>query len=212
MAVNDTVELAVIGVVGGEQHVHTLHFRFQTLNATDAGLVADFIANPLGTYRNIFYNADTPAERVVARQVCGGVPLRSPAESAPASPGGTRALTTERAPGWVSVVNSVRTALAGRSRRGRFYIGGMAEYDVTGNYLSNANGSHAIAIPLYSAALIARYELVSGASADYKLVVHSRKLAAVAGSQCQNTSTPVNAILMRQLLGSTRSRRPGSGS
>jgi hypothetical protein len=214
MAVNDTIELAVQGVVGGQQHVHTLHFRYQEVSGTESGLIAAWKAACLASYRAMFSTLDTPATLIRAAQVCGTLPLRAPSEDASGPAAGTRAITADPLPTWVAQVVSERTALAGRSHRGRFFMGGLYEVDSSGtdgNTVPVGN-QRAILIQTYLDALLGAFQLTSGTNTTYKLVVHSRTLAAIIGTQCQNSSTPVTGLIRRDLLGSMRSRKPGSGS
>lgn len=219
MAINDTMALAVKGVVGGQDHVHTLHFRVKTALPTEADLIAAWEANCGATYRSLFIANDSPVQLISAAHVCGTLPLRATAELAPASPVGTRIAGTgvagsERAPSWLAQVVSVRTASAGRSRRGRFYVGGLLEYDINGNDLSinvNTSPPRWAAIADYIANLMTAFVTLPSPT-DFTLVVHSHKLAAVPGTQCQDSSTPVTGMIRRLAIGSMKSRKPGSGN
>ena len=214
MPINDTVELSVAGLVGGQTHVHTLHFRYKRVSSSEAGLITDWKGSCLTTYRAMFSTLDTPATLLKAAQVCGSVPLRAPGEDASGPAAGTRAITADPLPTWVAQVVSERTALAGRSRRGRFFMGGLYEVDSSG---TNGNSvpvgnQRSILIQAYLDTLLAQFVTGGGANLDYGLVVHSRLLAAVPGTACQDSSTSVTGLIRRDLLGSMRSRRPGSGT
>lgn len=214
MASNDTIQLAVQGTVGSQRHVHTLHFRLVQPTLIEDALAADYRDNVLTAYRAIFSSTDTPAELIVARQVCGTVPLRAPAEVTPASAAGTRNTAgMDRLPSYVAAVVSERTASAGRSRRGRFFIGGLVEFDADFNTLrtGGADVNAGNAIIAYVAAL-ARYLSGGAQQANYRLVVHSRKLASVPGTQCQDSSTFTTGYIVRTALGSMRSRKAGHGT
>ena len=209
MAVNDTVLLQVQGIVHGQQHIHTLHFRFQELTATEQGLIDAWQASCRTSYRTIFHTTDNPVQILRASQVCGSLPLRAPAEEAEivGNQPGTSADTGEPTPSWLSEVVSVRTALAGRSRRGRFYVGGLREGWINGN---NVEAVRRARTQAYADALLATFG-TTGTATAYKLAVHSRKLADVPGTQCQDSSALVTGLLVRTPIGSTRSRKPGSG-
>jgi hypothetical protein len=216
VATNDTVQLSVIGTVGGQNHVHTLHFRYLSPTPTDGDLAADYRDNMLTSYKAMFATGDSPSLIVRVAQVCGTVPLRAPAEVSPATTAGTRSLTGigEPLPTWLASVSSVRTAFAGRSRRGRFYIGGLYEWDVFQNILTGAltPDSRSELLAVYTAALLARYGPGNSNLIDAMLVVHSPTLAAVPGTQCQDSSTEVTGIINRETVGSMKSRKPGSGT
>lgn len=216
MPINDTVQLSVIGTVGSINHVHTMHFRYNDVLSSDADLAAEFNTNLITAYRAMFGTADTPAITVRVQQVCGAVPLRAAAEVAPAVAAGTRVLTGigEPLPTWLAQVVSVRTALAGRSRRGRMFLGGLYEWDVFQNIMTGAltPDSRSELAATYVGALQARYFAAAHPTNRYQLVVHSSKLASVPGTQCQDSSTPVTAFVLRANVGSMRSRYPGSGT
>lgn len=209
MAINDTIQLSVIGQAGGQAHVHTLHFRFPEVGNTEQGIIDSWQANCRSLYRALFKSADSPCIRYSARHVCGAVPLRAAVEETEVAPNivGASASVVDSLPPFVAAVVSVRTALAGRSRRGRFFLGGLLEEH-------QANGVLAVgvvgAIQSYVDSLIATFGPLS-AIGNAKLVVHSSKLASVPGTQCQNSSTPVTGMLVRNQLGTMRSRKAGSG-
>ena len=105
----------------------------------------------------------------------------------------------------------MRTASAGKSRRGRFYIGGLWENDVSGNSVVVGAVDHGDALDAYIVAL-ARYVASGASTALYRLVVHSHKLSLVPGTQCQDSSTPVTGFIRRVTVGTMRSRMPGHGT
>lgn len=210
MAVNDTSQLAIKGTVGGQDHVHTLHFRAVDALANEQGLIDAWQANARAAYRAIFKNTDTPVDVITAAHVCGAVPLRALAqevEVAPNRAGSEGNDSSQPLPTFNAAVVSVRTAYSGKSRRGRFYIGGLSEANTDGNVL----GSLQARIQAYVTALMANF---SGANAagGWSLVVHSRKLAAVPGTQCQDSSALVTAMIVRNEVGTMRSRKAGHGN
>jgi hypothetical protein len=211
MAVNDTLQLAVIGAgVNAQDHVHTLHFRANDPLLAEQQLIDDWQAGCRLAYRNLFSQFANPCTRYVARQVCGTVPLRAAVEETEVAPNiaGTRAVAGDDMPPYVAYIVSVRTASAGRSRRGRFYIGGLMEGDQA---QGNATGAYTALVQAYINALNATF-LAPGGSSTFDLVVHSRKLAAPPGTQCQQSSTLVTGMIPRSALGTMRSRKAGSGN
>jgi len=217
MATNDTLQLSIIGTVQGQQHVHTLHMRLQDGVGTEDGLIDAWEAGPMDEYKAIFLPADNPVQIMRAAQVCGTVPLRAPKEQVPAATIGTRG-SAGWLPGPALLAQLVgeRTALAGRTRQGRFFIGGVDDHDHAGNSFTigtvNAGEpSHYGRVTAYLDALALAFVTAGGALA-YRLVVHSRTLAGVIPPpQCQDSSTPVTAFSRQTLVTTMRSRRPGSG-
>jgi len=210
MAVNDTVRLDVVGTANGQQHIHTLHFRYQEVTSTEQGLIDSWQSIGRTAYRGLFATTDPVVTLLRATQVCGSVPLRAPVEEAElaATQFGTVSWGGDPAPSWLAAVISWRTASAGRSRRGRSYLGGVYEAAIVGN---NITSTYSTKLATYRDALLAAYT-VGGTVAGYKLVVYSRKLASVPGTQCQDSSTLITSAVIDDPLGSMKSRKPGSGS
>ena len=106
---------------------------------------------------------------------------------------GTRTGSAE--PGNVSLTMSERTGLAGRKYRGRMYIGGISNNDVTIN--------DTVISALISLAANAMANLISGAlPASSDLAVFHRNT---------NTYTEVIAYVIENILDSQRRRLPGRG-
>jgi hypothetical protein len=210
MAVNDTVQLSVVGSLGGTQHIHTLHFRFQELTSSDQGLIDAWRNTCRLDYRNLFLNSQAAVLRLVARQVCGTVPLRAPVETTEAAPNvlGTRAEASELLPPWLASTITWRTALAGKSYRGRSFLGGMAEVDQNQGAVV---AGHIARVQAYINMMLASFG-TNGTQTGYKFVVHSHKLASGPSVPCQNSSTLVISGTPGTQVASMRSRRAGSGS
>jgi len=209
MAANDTSKLAVIGTVSGQQHIHTLHFRHVTPALTEADLIAAWQAAARTTYRAFFRTADNPCEQYQARHVCGTVPLRagSDVSETAGSIAGTRSEATEAMAPWLATVVTLRTPFAGRTRRGRFFLGGLAEGGIVGALVSS--GVTAL-VQDYVDDLMTAF-VTSGGTTGFLLVVYSRVLAAVPDTECQDSSTPVSTMQVRNVLASMKSRKAGSG-
>lgn len=210
MAINDTAQLAVIGTVGGVRHIHTLHFRHLDPALTEQNVIDAWQAQARTAYRDLFHPSDLPIERYVCAQVCGSVPLRAPVEEVEVDPNraGTLASTGQLLPTFNAAVVSVRTALAGRSRRGRFFLGGLREDYVAGNVL---DPNYLSRVQTYINALLAAFG-PSGSVGSERLVVHSRKLASSPTVACQDSSTLVQGMIARANPGTMRSRKLGSGT
>jgi hypothetical protein len=216
VATNDTLQLSVIGFVANQQHVHTLHFRHILPNMTDLELAEDYRDNVLPSYRAMFNTTDTPAEVIRVQQVCGSLPLRAAAEVAPPNILGTydangASIGDWMAP-WLASYATVKTALGGRSRQGRFYLGGLNEAWVNGAALNTlAQGSGRTQRQATYITALGRYITAGAWTANSIMVVHSHKLASVANTQCQNSSTPVTSIINRTVLATMKSRKAGHG-
>jgi hypothetical protein len=211
MAINDVSELAVIGTVVGQQHVHTLHFKHVGAPADPEGtLIAEWEAACEASYRALFTDEDSPTLTYKAKQVCGTIPLRAPAEAAQVTILGTRPVNSQAQPALMAELVSERTAFAGRSYRGRFFLGGLREEDSQGNNLVTVALSRYALTGAYMTALLAAFG-GAGTSTNFNLFVYSRKLAAAPGVQCQNTGAIVTGFVHPTLVSTMRSRRPGSG-
>lgn len=211
MAINDTSQLAVIGSVGGIDHVHTLHFRALNPATDELSLIVAWASAARTLYRDLFGPSDLPVLRYTARQVCGSVPLRAAVEVTEVDPNraGTLSTNGQLLPTFNAAVVSVRTALSGRTRRGRFFLGGLREDYSSGNVL---DPNYVARVQSYVNALMSAFG-PSGSVADWRLVVHSRKLAAtVPPIPCQDSSTQVTGMIVRPNHGTMRSRKLGSGN
>jgi hypothetical protein len=210
MTINDTLQLSVQGVVSGQTHVHTLHFRDEDIGDLDSQIIDEWQAGCRTSYRQLFNNTDLPCQLYTVRQVCGAVPLRAPVEESEVAPNiaGSGAKGGGASAPWLAAVVSERTALAGRSRRGRFFIGGLWEdYKVGANISAAEKGF----LQDYVDDLISVFG-ASGSSGSFRLVVHSPTLADVPGTQCQDSSTPVTGMIVRDPYGTMKSRKAGSGT
>jgi hypothetical protein len=205
------------GIVSGQVHVHTLNFRLMNAGINEQLLAEDWNTNLGAIYRDIFVAVDSPLQLVTAAHICGSVPLRASAEVTPGASVGTRPNggAFQKQPSWLAAQWSVRTALSGRSRRGRNYFGGIHEGDTIGNDLV-INGANQDTVweklVAYRAALLARYGDGGAQAPAARLVVHSHKLSLVSGQQCQDSSTLVTGIILRAPVATMKSRKPGSGS
>lgn len=208
MAINDTLELTVQGTVASTQHIHSLHFRSIGVLAADV-LITEWMASCATTYRALFVTNDSPCQLLRAEVVCGAEPLPAAVEFVPAAGTqlGTRTASAgERSPAFVAALVTERTALAGRSRMGRFFIGGLTD----GSFdLNDLAASYLTLVNAYIAALLAQF--VTPSTPSFRQVVHSRKLAAVPGTQCQDSSAAVTAMIPSTRPTTMRSRKLGHG-
>lgn len=210
MAINDTVQLSVVGRVFQQDHIHTLHFRYSQLISNEQSLIDAWQSGCRTAYRAIFPTGELPCVQYVARQVCGSTPLRAATEETETLllSEGTKTGATGAMPPWIAQVVSVRTALAGKSRRGRFYLGAVAESE---QELAVFTSGRLALAQAYADALVAAF-VTPGSAGDYRLVVHSPKLAAVPGVNCQDCSTLVTGMIVRDAVATMKSRKSGHGT
>jgi hypothetical protein len=177
----------------------------------DQALIDEWQSACRTAYRAIFPSVVTPIEVLTARHICGAIPLRAAVEEVEttANQAGTRVTAGQMLASWLASLTSVRTASAGKSRRGRFFLGGMVEDDVAGATIS---GSYLTAVNAYAQALLNTFG-PAGTSTNWKWVVHSHALSKTGPSvPCQNSSTPVTGFIVRNLMTTMKSRRAGSGN
>jgi hypothetical protein len=209
MATNDTLLLQVMGNQVGNQHIHTLAFRQVVPDGTPSQLITAWRTAAETQYRAIFHTTTTPVEKIKCGYICGTLPLGAPEELEliGTARNGTRSTAGDQSPSFLASYTKLRTALAGRSRQGKFFIGGLLETDVAYN---DIQASYLTLIAAYNAALVAAF-VTPGIGANWRLVVHSRKLAAVPGTQCQTSSAPVTTITTTVGVTTMRSRKTGHG-
>lgn len=136
--------------------------------------------------------ADLSAQNAPAIEYTTGLPLAGEAESSPSLPNN------------VSCVFTKRTALRGRSYRGRIYHMGFVESQVTGNAL----------IPSVTTALTSAYSQFM--SVSLPVAVDEAILCVVSrytggDPRSEGIATPVTAITSDGIIDSQRRRLPGRG-
>lgn len=235
VAPNGIYKLAVIGTVHGQQHVHTLHFRSTAVSAVSAmdeatymnGLV-DYWRSQVGAaYRNQFAVGIFPVQQMSVRKVCGSLPLPigydelEPAGTSQGSQSAANAWGGDALAPWLCGVVTLRTNNAGRSYRGRSFIGGLHEGGVTGATISSERLG---ATEAYFAALKTTF-IDPGDVGSFRLFVFSRLLAvgkpadptttpptpAVPPVACQLAGADAQSYLVRSTLATMKSRKAGSG-
>lgn len=207
MALNDTYFFTCQGLLGGRAYHHTLHFRQgaapivgnesqHLINEWQATCQVPWLAAHTGAYTLV---------RLTAQKICGSLPLPSRVEEG-VGVTGTRTATGDALAPWLSVCVNEATGLAGKSRHGRFFFSGGHESDVTGEALATGAGTWLTAMTAYVTALTTNF-IAPLDPWDWELVVHSRKLADIPGTQCNVSSEPVTILGLVARLTSQRSRR-----
>lgn len=209
MAVNETYELALIGGYHGQTVITTHHFREVTPVAgppdPEQQLIDDWQAALQVAWRNMF-NATYSLLTIRSRKVCGTLPLPQATEEG-VNVAGTRGVAAVNEwPAWMALLVTERTGLAGRSYRGRYFLPGVCDTDVDGDNFTTGAGVLWTLAGTYNDALLATFG-PSGTNPDWRLVVHSRKLAEVPGTQCQQSSTPVTALIRSIKPATMKSRK-----
>lgn len=204
VATNETAELAIVGERMGQVIIVTHHFRNIAVGVEKSlqNLIDAWQATSQATWLAAL-TTDYTLTKVRARHICGGLPLDATVEETVNS-AGTRADASERLAPWFAVVVRERTASAGRSYRGRFYFPLCAENDFAGATITAA---HQITMQAYVTTLTNGYIGVGATNPDWALVVHSKKLASVPGTQCNVSSTLVDTLSLQTTLTTQRSRR-----
>jgi hypothetical protein len=222
VAANGIYKLAVIGTVATQQHIHTLHFR-TTLNALAAGatepefmgsLIDLWSGTPMAAYRALFGSTDKPVEQFQVRKVCGDQPL--PAGVDEANPAGSQAGTGvagefngDAAAPWLASITTVRTALAGRRFRGRWFFGGLWEPMLSGSSVSSDRQNR---MQTYCTNLDTVFmDPAAPVNLPAVLFVYSKVQSQETGTQCQNAGADVTSFQVRPYLVTMKSRKIGSG-
>jgi hypothetical protein len=195
MALGDVWRLSLIGShAGTELQVITMHIRMKTGTGTFDGAAAHLKTNLLDllkTKQNNGFRWDEIRGITVntAPPVAGLYNTAFPLAGQ---------IAGDELAHQVAMVVSTRTAYAGRSYRGRNYIGALNEADMTSGLWLNATAD---AIQTYYDDLVAGIG-ASGANADYMWVVWSEKL---------QTYNGITEAIVRTIPGVVRRRRVGVG-
>jgi hypothetical protein len=218
VAVNGIYQLKVIGTVLGQQHIHSLHFRSTTdpdgvamsEPAYQQGLIDAWQSAARTAYRGCFHDVSFPCQNYQVRKVCGSVPLPGGIDEAEAggTTQGTRSPTTAGLASWLAIVTTIRTAYAGRSYRGRFFLGGLDENDADGDQIVSG---HVARVQSYVDTLTTAFVTPLDVDNPFRLFVFSRKLAEGSGVACQNAGADAINFQVRTGLATMKSRKKGSG-
>lgn len=209
MAVNDTYFFTAQGTLGGRSYVHTLHFRelvgpitgnpsVDLINTWQAACQTQWLAAHPASYTLV---------RLTAQRICGSPPLPARVEEGVGAVGSRSPVNTgDLLPPWIAVAVNEATGLAGKSRHGRFFMSGGGESDVNGETLTTGGSTWITAIQNYVTALGTRF-VQQAVPLNWDLVVHSRTLADIPGTQCTVSSEPVTSLGIVSRLTTQRSRR-----
>jgi hypothetical protein len=230
MATNDVWMLTVKGTVAETTHIHTLHFLEVAGPLLGQDLLDSYTGAPLTAYRSCFAIYHAPVEQITAQKVCGSLPLPSPDlyAPAPAAQVGTRGTgASEGEPAFLAALVTEKGMSAGRRYSGRFFLGGLYESDVQGNYITDA---YKAVVQGYLNALAAAY-IPPGGGLAWRLFCYSELLGEgdpnhtkrnpaggarladpVAAVPCQQAGSPTRALILSGRPTTMRSRKVGHGS
>jgi len=208
-AVNDCYQVRLIGSIEGQQTVNVFHFRCtgaddDVLTHLVLVFAQCFIDHMLPVLSSAWSLTEIRWKRVTPTL---GIEFISVPVGAGAGGGGAAAL-----PSYASVVFSERTALGGRSHRGRSYFAGIPEAATNGSQLDTGHAFWAGALA-FAVCVISNF--VPGdppGSPSWALCVYSRKIGGAAFPYGLSGFTQVREYVPAALLGTTRSRKVGRGS
>jgi hypothetical protein len=124
----------------------------------------------------------------------------------------TGAGSAQALPSFNSAVVSIRTALGGKSRRGRFYLAGIPEPATLGS-LFDTGHAFWTAVIAFAGCLASKFILADPPPANsFQYMVYSRKLGGSTFPYGNAGFTSVAEIKPVVALGTTRSRKVGVGS
>jgi hypothetical protein len=206
MAAGDIMQLVVEGTLLGQRYFNTSHYLQTAEHATPE---QDLIDTWEAACETSWLAAHPPRYTLAAytvRHQAGPSPMRAPVQEI-ANLAGTRtqSSTVDLAP-WLCCVVSLRTALAGRSRRGRWFISGGSENDVDQEVLLSTAGQWRALVGTFVDNWFAAFK-EGGTSANWDAVVYSRTIAGDPPTAYASATAKINFPLVRTALYSNRSRR-----
>lgn len=204
MATGDIWRLAMQGSWNAQQYVNIWHIRFKSEAATPAGATAHILTN----FYDLFKTADVSSSWGLS--IVHGRKLAVPALLYEAAITSFGANAGDMMPTQCAMVCTLRTGIAGRSRRGRLYLGGFLE---TAHADSAWSLVRTNAIQQYFDDLVAAIGS-GGSNPDYEWGVWSRTLGGedpgpydlVAGFR------PITEVVCRRTVYTQRRRTVGVGA
>ena len=208
MAIGDIVRVKWRYLVNGQSVINTFGFKDLDAAHTFTQLAADLwsAANGLplliGSSRNSVVTQDLTVQDIVP----GTAATLVYTAASPPTGGDTLAAGGELLPPQSAMVVTLRTALAGRSYRGRFFLSGMGVLRQVGGTWTSA---HVTGLSGVMASFFARYRETGGVYAHWGLVVISEQLNGV--PRVTPVGTEVTSYTVRPTVYSQRRREVGVG-
>lgn len=147
--------------------------------------------------------------------VSGGVYLRDASQDFGVHLPGTRDTHgSELEPSWLCQVVTVRSGRAGKRFRGRFFVSNLSEEDVSHNDVVNGAGLASNTLDAYITALKGMFVGPTATSSYWKMVVFSKKQAAVLHATDHVVGAPIDyapdveTLSRRSSVYTNKSRRP----
>lgn len=207
----DIVQVRIVGRQEEQEVLNVMHFRTETgdtdfiihlLQVIVACLVDSFLPHAGSLYH---------LEKVEGMRVA---PTVGPWFEVSPDPAGLiqGAETGDTLPTLNSCVISIRTERAGRSGRGRIFLGGIPESSTTGSFI-NPESPYWGAVGAFAACLFSHFHYTSfPPSNSWQLGVMSRKIGGAKPPFLTTGFSPVTALTPHRLIATTRSRKVGHGS
>lgn len=172
MATNDIATLNVVYRLGSTLLENVLAFKFKTSGANLADLASEFDTELLATFLSGKHTS-VSCDTLLARDAVPGTAAPVEYTVSPAKTGNNS--SGDPLPPQCALVTTWRTALAGRSYRGRSYSAGLCENHQNAGTFDSSETTNAINI---AQAIMDQFG-PGGASTDYQLVILSRYHAGV---------------------------------
>ena len=208
-AIGDGYMVTVEGEIEGQQTANVFHFRCAAADSDVElhlilALAECFITHLLPVFSSAWKITGLRWKRVYP--TLGPEFFTVPAGTLVAA-GSENAL-----PSYCSVVISKRTALGGRSRRGRFYLPGIPEDATQGSSLDTADPFWAGLIA-FVACVVGKFVQSGELGSDqWRMAVYSRTIGGDTFPLGETGFETVTQLVAHAALGTTRSRKVGRGS
>jgi hypothetical protein len=202
-AAGEIIQVTIGGILDGQLIENVLNMRERTPATLDSQIATS--ANALKAlwgpilsngfiFNSVMFKRMTP--------VAFDTQFAPPASPAAGSQGGAFLVTT------VAQVTTLRTGVAGKTHRGRIYVGGLAQGWADGNRLSS---TAITAFNTWAAALVTQFDDATGTDPYLALGIYSREIGGtnpftLAGWQA------VTQVIPHSILGNQRRRRVGVGA
>lgn len=204
MAIGDIWRFAFEGVLLGQSYVNVFHIKFLSVGATPAGATGIIDTDLYSLYVAARCTNDFHFSGIHGRQLAVPAPTYDGAYSLA---GG---VSTDNLPPQSALVATLRTGYAGRTKRGRLYLGGFSEaLQVDGQW----DASFVAAMQTYFDDMVAALGL-GGSNTDYQWGVWSRKLGGEDPGPYNLAAgwTPISSVVVRPIVYTQRRRTIGVGA
>lgn len=202
-------QLRIEGRQEGQQVINVMHFRAETASDDVQTRLFTAILTCFITTLLPKLSSQYKFERLIGKRVSPdvGPDVIMLDETSVLAQGNAAAL-----PSYASAVLSIRTTRAGRSGRGRMFIGGIPELATTNSAFDPAS-EFWLALIAFVACVGTKFLVPDVAQPNqWSFGVMSRKLGGVKPPFAANGYAPYTSIEPKSLVATTRSRKVGHGS